>query len=124
MTDEKKKSVDEEEIVDLVLSSKKSLHRPLKIKVEGKVYTSTILCRELFESLRKLQTKAAGGDSDAAYEQIRLVFGVPKSYLYKLDMRDITLISELVGDTIEKSENYRTDQEKKVDGPGEKNSVS
>lgn len=110
--------------MDLVLSSEKSLHRPLKIKVEGKVYTSTTLCKELFDSLTKLQTKAAGGDSDAAYEQIKLVFGVPKSQLYKLDMRDITLISELVGDALLKSEDYRTEQEKKVEGPGEKNSVS
>jgi len=124
VTDEKKKSVGEEEVVDLVLSSKKSLHRPLKIKVEGKVYTSTILCKELFDSLTKLQTKAAEGDTDAAYEQIKLVFGVPKSHLYKLDMRDITMISELVGDTLQKSENYRTEQEKKVEGPGNQNSVS
>lgn len=122
MTDEKKKT-EREEVVDLVLSSTKSLHRPLKIKVEGKVYSSTLLSKHLFNKLQILQAKAEDGDSDAAYEQIKLVFGVPKTHLYKLDMRDINVISELVLDTLMKSERYRTEQEKKTEGPGEKNSV-
>lgn len=123
MTDEKKKT-EREEVVDLVLSSTKSLHRPLKIKVEGKVYTSTLLSKHLFNKLQKLQTKAEEGEGDAPYEQIRIVFGVPKAHLYELDMRDIAVISELVLDTLMKSEKYRTEQEKKVEGPGEKNSSS
>lgn len=122
MTDEKKKD-EREEVIDLVLSSTKSLHRPLKIEVEGKIYTSTVLSKALFDTLTKLQEKGEAGDSDAPYEQIKLVFGVPKVHLYKLDMRDINVISELVLDTLMKSENYRTTQEKKVKEPGEKNSV-
>jgi hypothetical protein len=122
VADEKKKD-ERKEVVDLVLSSTKSLHRPLKIEVEGKIYTSTLLSKHLFNKLQILQTKAEDGDSDAAYEQIKLVFGVPKTHLYKLDMRDINVISELVLDTLMKSERYRTEQEKKLEGPGEKNSV-
>ena len=122
MADEKKKT-EREEVVDLVLSSTKSLHRPLKIKVEGKVYTSTLLSKHLFNKLQKLQTKSEEGDQDAPYEQIKIVFGVPKTHLYELDMRDINVISELVLDTLLKSERYRTEQEKKVEEPGEKNSA-
>lgn len=139
MTDDKKKGIPkkakveeakveekiaDEEIIDLDISSEKSLHRPLKIRVEGKVYTSVVLSKKLFDGLAKLQDEAAKGNQDAPYEQIKRVFGVPKIILYKQDMRDINVISELVTGTILESELYRTDKEKKVEGPGEKSSVS
>ena len=112
-----------DQIVDLKISTKKGLHRPLRIEIDGKFYTSTPIVKSVFDKMAKLQEAGEGGDTDAPYEQIKLIFGVPKKILYDMDMRDISVISDLVTNTLMKSENYRTETEKKTDGPGEKNSV-
>jgi len=112
-----------DQVTDLKLSTKKSLHRPLVIDVDGVTYTSKPIVKSVFDKMADLQELGEAGDKDAPYEQIKLIFGVPKKILYDLDMRDISVISALVTDTLLKSENYRTETEKKTDGPGEKSSV-
>lgn len=109
---------------DLTLSTKKSLHRPIVITVDGKNYTSKPIVKSLFDEIVKLQLKGEAGDVEAPYEQVKLVFGVPKKILYELDMRDLSMITALLTDTLLKSENYRTEQEKKDEGPGDISSVS
>ena len=109
---------------DLELSTKKSLHRPIVITVDGKNYASKPIVKSLFDKIVKLQLKGEAGDVEAPYEQVALVFGVPKKVLYDLDMRDLSMITALLTDTLLKSENYRTEQEKNVEGPGGKSSAS
>ena len=123
MTDDKKKGIPskievEDEIFDLDICAEKSLHRPLKIRISGKVFKSVKLTPELFETLSDLQLKGEAGDPNASYKQFDLVFGVKKKDLKGIDLRDVGMISEIVGDAIANSRPSRIEQEKKVEGPG------
>lgn len=123
MTDDKKKGIPkktviEDEIVDLDISAEKSLHRPLKIRVGGKIFESAKLTPELFDTLTVLQLRGEAGDPEAAYQQYDLVFGVKRKDLKGIDLRDVGIISEVVGEALANSKPSRIDPEKKVEGPG------
>lgn len=122
MTDEKttKKTGDD---FDLVIPEQ-GLHRPTKIEVAGKPYYSKKISIKVFKQLKALQEKAEGGDDEAPLKQVEIVFGVPFKVLEDEDMRDLGVVGEILTKMLTESELYRTEKEKKVVGPGKKNSAS
>lgn len=76
----------------LELSTKQSIHKPLKVKVDGKFYKGNPFSRALFREVKKYEKKALAGDINALYKQVTLLFDVPEKVLDKLDIRDINSI--------------------------------
>ena len=73
----------------LVLSTKKSIHKPIVIMVDGKDYPNNPLSRTLFDEVGKYEKAAIGGDIEALYKQVQILFNVPVEVLNKLDVRDV-----------------------------------
>ena len=78
----------------LELSTKKSIHPPVEVTVDGKTYVNNPLSRALFDELKKHEKAALGGDPKALYAQVRAIYDIPVAILYKLDMRDIRTLLE------------------------------
>ena len=78
----------------LELSTKKSIHPPIEVTVDGKTYLNNPLSRTLFDELKKHEKKALGGDVNALYAQVRALYPIPATVLNKLDMRDIKTLLE------------------------------
>jgi len=78
----------------LELSTKKSIHPPIEIVVDGKTYLNNPLSRALFDELKKHEKAALGGDVKALYAQVRAIYPIPVTVLNKLDMRDIRTLLE------------------------------
>lgn len=79
---------------ELVLSTKKSIHPPIKVTVDKVVYLNNPLSRALFDELKEHEKAALGGDIQALYAQVRAIFDIPLETLNKLDMRDIKTLLE------------------------------
>jgi len=95
----------------LVLSTRKSIHKPIEIKVDGKLYQNNPLSKDLFDQVRKHEKAAAAGDINALYAQVKLLFSVPIAKLNKLDIRDVnTLLEYAMAKTFQPS--AKTDKEK------------
>lgn len=82
MTEEKK----------LILSTQKSIHKPIEIEIDGKVYQNRPLSRATFDDVKKYEKAAVGGDIEALYKQVQILFGVPMDVLNKLDIRDVNTL--------------------------------
>lgn len=111
----------------LELSTKKSLYKPIVIRVDGKEYESAMITAELFEKTAKYDKKAKAGDLTAIAKQLELIFGVPFEIAKKLDLRDmatdaIGLITEAIVKP-EKVEKKQQGESKNSARPGEKESV-
>jgi len=76
----------------LVLSTQKSIHKPIEIEIDGKTYQNRPLSRTTFDKVKEHEKEALKGDLEALYEQVRILYGVPMTVLNKLDIRDITTI--------------------------------
>jgi len=84
MTEEKK----------LVLSTQKSIHKPIEVEIDGKAYQNRPLSRMTFDEVKKHEKDALGGDIEALYKQVQILFGVPMEVLNKLDVRDVNTLLE------------------------------
>ena len=73
----------------LVLSTKKSIHPPLEIEIDGKTYQNNPFSRSLFEELKKQEKAGLAGDVKALYKQVELIYSIPTEVLDALDARDI-----------------------------------
>ena len=73
----------------LVLSTKKSIHPPLEIEVDGTTYKNNPFSRSLFEELKKHEKAGKAGDVKALYKQVELIYSIPSKVLDALDARDI-----------------------------------
>lgn len=109
-----------------VLSTKKSLFDPFEVEIDGAVYTSRAFNKPLFAELTKLETKAkakATTDADkvaAVYDQVGLIFGIPKELAYELDIRDVKEILDKIKASIDNPvKAVPTEAEKNGSGPGE-----
>lgn len=102
---------------DLVLSTEKSLHRPLVVSVNGKEYVLEKIPKALFDKIVDLEKT---GEEDAGYKQIVAAFGVPMKILADLDSRDVKLIVKLLTGALADSEEYLDKQSKKEPGSGKK----
>lgn len=100
---------------DLVLSTEKSLHKPLEVTINGKMYTLVKIPKSLFDKIIELQL---GGDPAAGYEQVHLAFKIPKATLAKMDSRDVKLITNLLSDALIESDKWLSDAAKNELGPG------
>ena len=78
----------------LNLSTKKSLHPPIEVDIDGKTYRNRPLSKTLFDEIRKYEKAALKGDQAALYKQVQLLFGVPFAVLNELDIRDINSLLE------------------------------
>ena len=86
MTEEKK----------LILSTQKSIHKPIEIEIDKKVYCNRPLSRTTFDEVKKHEKKAVGGDIEALYKQVQALFPVPMEVLNKLDIRDVNSLLDYV----------------------------
>ena len=76
----------------LILSTQKSLHEPIEIEVDKKTYQNRPLSRATFDEVKKYEKAALGGDIEALYKQVHVLFGVPINVLNKLDIRDVNTL--------------------------------
>lgn len=84
----------EEKKDKLILSSRKSIHKPIEVEIDGKTYQNRPLSRTLFEEVKKHEKDALAGDIDALYKQVQILYGVPIEVLNKLDIRDVSSMLE------------------------------
>ena len=112
----------------LELSTKKSLYKPIVIRVDGKDYESAMITAELFENISKLDVEAKKGDITSIAKQLELVYGIPINIAKKLDLRDVNFDAlAMVTDAIVKPEKVEAEQQgdelKNSARPGEKGSA-
>ena len=96
----------------LELSTKKSIHPPVEVVVDGKTYVNNPLSRALFDELKKHEKAALGGDVNALYSQVRAIYDIPVEKLHKLDMRDIRTLLEYTMTKTFGSKEEQTEAEK------------
>lgn len=73
----------------LVLSTQKSIHKPIEVEIDGKTYQNRPLSRATFDEVKKHEKKALGGNLEALYKQVEILYGVPVEVLNNLDIRDV-----------------------------------
>lgn len=78
----------------LVLSTQKSIHKPIEVEIDGKMYQNRPLSRATFDDVKKHEKAALKGDIEALYNQVQILFGVPMDVLNKLDIRDVNSLLE------------------------------
>ena len=96
---------------ELELSTKRSIHPPIEVKVDGKTYQCNLLSRATFERLKKHEKAALKGDVDAIYAQVQALYPIPKEVLGGLDMRDINTLLEYTMSKIFGSKEPETEAE-------------
>jgi len=95
----------------LVLSTQKSIHKPIEIEIDKKIYRNRPLSRATFDEVRKHEKAALAGDIEALYKQVQALFPVPMDVLNKLDVRDVNSLLEYVMNQIMQP-SAKTDKEK------------
>lgn len=104
----------------LILSTKKSVYKPIEIEVDGVKYAAKPINRTILEEMGKLEREIRSGDAQKAYDQVELVFGHLKVF-DRLDLRQINEIVNYVTNALFKPERLeKKDPEKNESGPGEK----
>jgi len=76
----------------LILSTQKSIHKPIEIEIDGKTYQNRPLSRATFDKVKEHEKAALKGDIEALYEQVKILFGVSMDVLNKLDIRDVNTL--------------------------------
>ena len=76
----------------LILSTQKSIHKPIEIEIDGKTYRNRPLSRTTFDEVKKHEKAALKGEIEALYEQVHILYGVPMVVLNKLDIRDVNTL--------------------------------
>lgn len=109
----------------LVLSTQKSIHKPIEVEIDGKIYCNNPLSRALFDEVRKYEKAASDGDIEALYKQVQILFSVPIAVLNKLDVRDInTLLTYTMAQIFQSAAKTPKEKaEKNASKPGEGNSA-
>ena len=95
----------------LILSTQKSIHKPIEIEVDGKTYQNRPLSKATFDEVRKHEKAALKGNIEALYNQVNILFGVPMEVLNKLDVRDVNTLLEYTMAQIFQAK-PKTDEEK------------
>lgn len=90
-----------------VLSTKKSLFDPFEVEVDGAVFKSRPFNKALFTGLTDLEAKAKLPETPdeekitAVYDQLSLIFGIPKKVCYLIDIRDAKVLLDKIRATLE-----------------------
>lgn len=110
----------------LVLSTQRSIHKPIEVEIDGKTYHNNPLSRTLFDEVRKHEKAAVDGDVEALYKQVKILFSVPVAVLNKLDIRDVNSLLTYTMAQIFKTVTTTPEEkaEKNVSKPGEGSSAS
>lgn len=95
----------------LILSTQKSIHKAIEVEIDGKTYQNRPLSRATFDEVKKHEKAALGGDIEALYAQVKILYGVPMDVLNKLDIRDINTLLDYTMAQIFQPE-VSTDKEK------------
>ncbi len=124
--EELKKPEAKKEDVKLVLSTTKSIHKPIVIVIDNKSYENNPLSRSLFDEVRKYEAAALDGDIEALYKQVEILYSVPVDVLNQLDVRDVnSLLDFTMAKIFEAAADTRKEKaEKNASGPGPKESAS
>lgn len=109
----------------LVLSTQKSIHKPIEVEIDGKTYQNRPLSRATFDEVKKHEKSALKGDIEALYNQVQILFGVPMEVLNKLDIRDVNTLLEYAMAQIFQpvTETDKEKAEKNVSKPGQNKSA-
>lgn len=86
---EQKKEDQKKEDQGLILSTRKSIHKPIVIVIDDKSYANNPLSRTLFDEVSIYEKAALEGDIEALYKQVEILYSVPIEVLNKLDCRDV-----------------------------------
>jgi len=76
----------------LILSTQKSIHKPIEIEIDGKTYCNRPLSRATFDEVKEHEKAALKGDIEALYKQVQILYGVEMDVLNKLDIRDVNTL--------------------------------
>jgi len=76
----------------LILSTQKSIHKPIEVEIDGKTYQNRPLSRATFDEVKKHEKAALAGDIEALYKQVQILYGVEMDVLNKLDIRDVNTL--------------------------------
>jgi len=109
----------------LILSTQKSIHKPIEVEIDGKTYQNRPLSRATFDEVKKHEKTALAGDIEALYKQVQILFGVPLEVLNKIDIRDInTLLNYAMAQIFQSStETDKEKAEKNESKPGQNSSA-
>ncbi len=126
MTDEQKKEDPKKKVVQLVLSTTKSIHKPIVIVIDNKSYENNPLSRALFDDVREYEQAALDGDIEALYKQVEILYSVPLDVLNQLDVRDVnSLLTFTMARIFEAAAETKKEKAgKNASGPGPKESAS
>ncbi len=98
----------------LVLSTQKSVHKPIEVEIDGKIYSNRPLSRATFDEVQKYEEAALKGDIEALYKQVTVLIDVPMEVLNEIDIRDInSLLEYVMKKIIPPATKPTTDKEKK-----------
>ena len=77
----------------LKLTAQESLYPPVKVEVEGVVYTQKKMTRPVNEKLAEIEKRMGEADRDDKlpfiYEWVEFMFGIPSKILDTLDIREV-----------------------------------
>jgi len=109
----------------LILSTQKSIHKPIEIEIDGTTYPNNPLSHALFEEIKKHEDAANDGDLNALYKQVQILYSVPIKVLNKLDVRDVnSLIQYTMAQIFQpKTKTEKEKAEKNAPKPGQNKSV-
>ena len=102
-----------------IISTKKSLYKPIEIEVDGKSYVIKTISPGMLEGAKKHEKLSLKGDVKALIEQLRILTGIEKEIAMKLDIRDITDLLSFIKDKIFTPEKIEDEEEKNESGPAE-----
>jgi len=109
----------------LILSTQKSIHKPIEVEIDGKTYQNRPLSRVTFDEVKKYEKAALGGDIEALYKQVQALFSVHMDVLNKLDIRDVnSLLDYTMAQVFQSSVGTEKEKaEKNESKPGQNNSA-
>jgi hypothetical protein len=102
-----------------VISTKKSLYKPIEIEIDGKDYTIESISPAMLDKVRKFEKLSMKGDIGALIDQLAVLTGIEKEKAMNLDVRDITDLLKYITDKIFKPEKLEDKEEKNESGPAE-----
>jgi hypothetical protein len=99
--------------------AKKSLFKPIEVKLGGKVFTLRKVDREVIRKLGEYERLALKGNPDAAYQELEFLLG-KDPLLDRLDIREVGNILIEIAKLVFKGEQFESDEVKNESRPGAK----
>jgi len=96
-----------------------SLFRPIEIEIDGKVYESKRLTRNIFQEIEQLQKEIETGSVEAGYKLLKLLLG--DECMAVVSELDISLVNKITAFIMENASKIGQ-EEKNESKPGDKDS--